>query len=997
MRILAFVFLAVTVHAQQPVRLIAEAEDFTVKSGWKVTPYRENYFASTFAITFLSRMGCLMADGNAAAEQVIDVPVADEYDLLARYEQPFNFACEFTVEVEQAGQTTRYVFGKRDDPKIWAMNRNQPAPMVRYWWGATDNIVWQTPGKVKLAAGKATLRLLATPQPAQPSVDVLLLTNDQAGRERQLKQNTYLPFDGWLTQAGDLFVRFTNPQDATNAVVPVVAPFNEGQHSPYFIHLRDWGATKVFKTGQIADPLKYQLAGPRSARVDAKWLAPVLSADGEPLQPGDRSGWVPMGQVVDALHDCIWQPKVLGKEKAYLKLEFAVPDGQGGLRPVKELTTRGDAIEIPGNIAANPALTRALQERFWLPEIRTQTEALEWLNTAVKKFPPKGPTAKRFLIYGVLGFGNGYDFPVGRELGRSLGDNTTGQGREVAYNWRGKPNAPQEKPDLTGLRVLSYGDEMHLPAAKLSDEEFAAWLKTKGVQPPGPVSWTTSRTDPLYYYSVIAGVEKGAQPYIAATKYHSAGGVLSGANYSPHSNYMVTELHWVRPFKMQALSLAWSEDYVWQVPEFSVQVVGYEVTGFRCGTKYHDQPIMMYVMPHSPGNTPSNFRRSFYTCLAHGMKMVNYFCGSPLAVGGTENYVATGDLPMWREIYNVSHEAGIFEDYVMDGHVRAARVGLLLSSVDDVLGDFKNNNLALHNNERKAIYYALRHAQVPVDMLSEDDVIDGLAQDYQVIYVTQQWMHSKCTDALKKWVERGGTLVALCGGGFKDEFNRPNPKANELYGVSAQEITTDPQLISKYLLVEDKPFLTKQDLPVYEPIDIVNGIPVIAWKQNLTPSTGKVTGTYKDGKPAIIETAHGKGKVVLFGFLPGQAYLKSGLPVRPVDRSGVDSGFDHFLPTAMDVSLRQRIVNDFLPKDFAPPVTCSETLVESTVIDSPGKLGIPLINYTGKPIAKLTVTIAGKTKTIRSIEHGKLNAKTTGEVTTVELPLDVADMLLIDR
>jgi Nif-specific regulatory protein len=36
-----------------------------------------------------------------------------------------------------------------------------------------------------------------------------------------------------------------------------------------------------------------------------------------------------------------------------------------------------------------------------------------------------------------------------------------------------------------------------------------------------------------------------------------------------------------------------------------------------------------------------------------------------------------------------------------------------------------NASLAVHNNERKAVYYALHHAQVPVDMLSEDDVIHG--------------------------------------------------------------------------------------------------------------------------------------------------------------------------------------------------------------------------------------------------------------------------------
>ena len=75
-----------------------------------------------------------------------------------------------------------------------------------------------------------------------------------------------------------------------------------------------------------------------------------------------------------------------------------------------------------------------------------------------------------------------------------------------------------------------------------------------------------------------------------------------------------------------------------------------EVTAFRAGAKYHNTPIMMYIMPHSPGNTPAGFRRSFYTAVAHGATLIHYLCATPLSVGGTENYIDTDDLPMWNEI-----------------------------------------------------------------------------------------------------------------------------------------------------------------------------------------------------------------------------------------------------------------------------------------------------------------------------------------------------------
>ena len=90
---------------EKAIRLIAEAEDFKVEKGpWKVVPFRENYYASTFAISFLSRMACLGApeqvnEGQeAVASQGVDIPAAGEFQVLARYEQPFNFSVEFTVE-----------------------------------------------------------------------------------------------------------------------------------------------------------------------------------------------------------------------------------------------------------------------------------------------------------------------------------------------------------------------------------------------------------------------------------------------------------------------------------------------------------------------------------------------------------------------------------------------------------------------------------------------------------------------------------------------------------------------------------------------------------------------------------------------------------------------------------------------------------------------------------------------------------------------------------
>jgi len=102
---------AVAVGGQKPLRLFIEGEDFHVVGGdWKVVPYPENYFASTFAVTFLSRMACLGAPAQlppgheAKARCEIQVPRAGRFLVFARYEQPLDCAVEFTVQIEQGGE-----------------------------------------------------------------------------------------------------------------------------------------------------------------------------------------------------------------------------------------------------------------------------------------------------------------------------------------------------------------------------------------------------------------------------------------------------------------------------------------------------------------------------------------------------------------------------------------------------------------------------------------------------------------------------------------------------------------------------------------------------------------------------------------------------------------------------------------------------------------------------------------------------------------------------
>jgi hypothetical protein len=151
---------------------------------------------------------------------------------------------------------------------------------------------------------------------------------------------------------------------------------------------------------------------------------------------------------------------------------------------------------------------------------------------------------------------------------------------------------------------------------------------------------------------------------------------------------------------------------------------------------------------------------------------------------------------------------------------------------------------------------------------------------------------------------------------------------------------------------------------------------------------------------------HGPGRAILFGFLPGQAYLQSGLPPRPVDRGATRESFAHYLPTSMRLPLLARLTDDFLGPNAreAKPVITTDGLVETTCIDTPApngqpaKLAVPLINWSGTPIPALTVTIRTENpvRKVRSVERGELKFTSLKGGIQLQMPLNVADMLLID-
>ena len=968
--------------------IVCEAEEFQVATpgGWKARPWGENYFVATFANSFLSRKGFLGAPEQceeSTATIAVQVPKAGRYLALVRYETVYRFETQFRLRIEQNGKRLfDRLYGARDNLKIWAFKEKLKKELA-WSWGAVENIVWEGhDAAVNLAAGRAKLTLVAGRQKgnaARRNVDLVLLTSDEKQVKERIDKENYLPLDGMLTQAGDVYLKVHNNKGggALSLTVP-----NGTEHSPYWVHLRDWKPKTI-----------------TAAR-------------------GQSTDWVEVGSLLDTLNDGQWvlSAKNTGKEGVKLRydLEFGVRNADGKVETIQRFEG------LSGNVSlAYDADTR------YSRRIRLSEQVLYDLVDYLKKRPVRGVAPKRTLVYGST-FDPRPENPrftaALAEFLRLAGPtalNRTGPqdidrtGLVRGYvDLRGQSPAQLEKfcQDLKAkglterIAVVSLGDEIGLGAAPATDHAgFRAWLQTQKLKPsdvdPAASTWQqvqfspekkTAPTKPsLYYFSRMYGHRHGIRQLKALTdvlrKHLPNAGI--GANFSPHHKhmYMGDTHHWISTFREGGLTMPWGEDYIWQVPVGTQQMNFLMLDMFRCGIKGKPEAkIHYYVMPHTPGNTPNSWRRQFYGDLAHGAKVLNLFEYRPVQAAYTENHCS--DRAMYQAIRQNLYELGQFEDIIQDGQVRPGVAGLWFSEAADVWDDYQHSLGA----GKRSLYIAIRHQQLPLDCVLDGDDL----KSYKVLYLTDRHVSRAGSKAIAEWVKAGGRLFATAGAGMYDEVNQPNKVLRELLGVSETALDHAAEDVTR----------EKEHLPFAKPLETVAlkvktgmaRMPAFGARSRFIAAKGVETlARFTDGWEAIVARDVGKGRVMYCGFLPGLTYFKPAIPLRPVDRGASDDTMAHFIPTNFD-QLAEGVIS-VLAGNAPLPVSCSAPLVETTVIEAKQGVVIPLVNWLPDPVKGLTVTVSIKVPTAKvSLASGKpVKHRTEAGKTVFTLDLDVADALIL--
>jgi len=1029
--------------AAEPTYIFREAEDFdVVKGDWEAKPWGTNYYAATAANTFLSRLAYLggSEQGKSVAVTEIDVPVADDYLVLCRYEAVYQYETQFGIKIKQNGKVVfDRLYGARANPKIWFFGKyfgekKTVQPEMRLGWGPVENIVWEGhTNKVKLQPGKVTVTLYkgkqATPA-AKRNIDILMITNDEKEVLHRVENEAYLPLDGLMTQEGSLYLKVKNDADSP---VPMLFGAVVGfyEHSPYWIHPRNWKSKTIGKGGVVIEGNPGGIPWAEVAKVeDDKWL-----------QPGQESSWVEIGSGFDSLNDSGWTPSSIAKGVMNIKdgpapkytLTFAVPGDDGELeviRVMEGMTDRKPMFAMSGNVAGKK-------------EILLGPELAEKVADMIRSFPKKGKKPELISFYPAKAF-----YPFGEVYRDALGLNTdyfrdeNGEiiGSDYLHlGWRVRGEALEKKlKELVDkgmadkVKYVCLGDEGAPGIAAPypgSHERFREWLKGQGLKPsdivPDATDWESIEMDPeivrfvregfgqyriecwetdnpkLYYYSGIFGAKENRDisfKTVTDRCREVLPNALISANNTPHIAFywpLVREA--VKPFREEAMTMPWGEDYVYQVPVTSTQVFGFLMEGHRAGARTHNQRMYTYLMPQCPGNRDDNFRRLFYTDIAYGNTIFNLFTLDPPAIEYSENNVHQDCEEMFRAMYDVIHETGLFEDIVYPGKVRDGEVAMLLSESSEL---WYGTNI--FNSEKQHIWMALKGAQVPVNFVIEEDVIDGYLDDYKVLYIADPCINEKASAALVEWVKNGGQLFAVAGAGTQNEFAQANATMMKLYGINPKKLELED-------LGDEVAFFGKEHLPWLDPMDHVKlsffkKLPVMIGQQKFELAKPETFYSdivkFKSGGPAMVTRQVGKGTVTYAGFFPGMAYVKPAIPQLPCDRSSAPDAFSHFTPYDFDKAAKKLILEPVKRANVDIPIESSVPLVEVAWIESADGIAVPLVYWHEEKKAEnveIRIKKPGKISKVELASERPVEWRYDGDDVVAKLDLEIADLIMLRR
>lgn len=431
---------------------------------------------------------------------------------------------------------------------------------------------------------------------------------------------------------------------------------------------------------------------------------------------------------------------------------------------------------------------------------------------------------------------------------------------------------------------------------------------------------------------------------------------------------------WFDLGRKRAVSCIWTEDWF---GDADAQLWSLYGDLLRCAAREGGVEYGGYPVGQSTGAFADGMKLKIASLLAHGAKAIDpYIFGPNIAFAdGWSEKEAT-----YRNLGAAMRLVGKSERLVAPGRPRDGTVAIVFPQASQVWDNDSKTNAYLQ--ELYGLHFALTHENYPVDFIDDFSLEAGdlSRRRYATVYVTAPNLSLKAQQALLDWTNSGGTLVMSPGACSADEYNSPTtllrsqlgatqpvaPRVAAPHHTQAFRIERTPINVSDAAIGSATTFAISQTVP-------------------LQPTDAALVATFVDGSAAAVLKPLSKGRVITLGFWPGVTYWLS--PSR-TDITG--------LPTDWSPAARSFATWPARLANAPRYVTTNTPGVEAALLESDAGLAITLLNWTGRPIPQLTLTIPGlkPTAKLSSIDQGPLQRQPGSN--TIQLPLEAADVVFVE-
>ena len=373
---------------------------------------------------------------------------------------------------------------------------------------------------------------------------------------------------------------------------------------------------------------------------------------------------------------------------------------------------------------------------------------------------------------------------------------------------------------------------------------------------------------------------------------------------------------------------------------------------------------------------PRRSARDTLAFIARGATSFIYYSYGPRTLGAADNFSERD--PAILAVAEATRPIVATEDF-LHGAKRPPRDAVMIYSRTAEIWDDDNALI----RDRSFAYMALNHDQVPMDIISEQDVLDGRLKDYRVAYLHGLHLRRDVAQKLAAWVKAGGRLWASIGAAMRDEADNRMDVLDPVFGARQGYVERKYPVTFSYhaALTPDAELgsIRWEAGPWGEAFET----PCILQRAGIEPQGAKVVARFDDGLPAAVTNTFGAGRTMLLAYPAGLTYSRF---YRTDKREHRYEDGD------------RRVISQMaLDAGVSRPVRVSQPGIEATRLESAKGIAVALIDQLdSKPTVTVELDVPRTPARVRSVKSGDLSFVHKDGKLSFKVTIDNLDIVTIE-